>query len=308
MRKRDGAVESLCGFLLVAAAVAWRGRVSLWAGFFFFPIAAWGAVLVLDGASAAAAQEPLLLGSPEQLLGLAALSVPWCLFFECLNFRLGLWTYQGLPDSLSLRWTVYALGSAAVLPALDRARALLASLAPLDRAPLPALRLSSRSRATLRALGLVCLALALAWPGALWPLAWLAVFFWVEPVLERAASLDSVLFQLGFGNGEGLLSWLGAGLLCGALWEALDLFSGARRVYTLPLGAGPKLLDLPALGYAAYAFFALSSSSVRAWAGRSWARAGEFQRFRWVFSAAVFVAAVFIGMDALSAGPFTPFP
>ncbi|HDL89774.1 MAG TPA: hypothetical protein ENG14_02590, partial [Thermodesulforhabdus norvegica] len=67
----------------------------------------------------------LLYENPKRFFALAAVSIPFWVFFEIVNFRLLNWRYVGLPESLSVRWAGYTLGYATVLPAIETAAAFL---------------------------------------------------------------------------------------------------------------------------------------------------------------------------------------
>lgn len=292
------------GFLSACAAVVSSGP--FWARTYLYLLAWAGILLVFDGLNAALSGESLLLSTPARFLGLYALSVPWWLLFELLNFRLGNWTYQGLPAALPLRWAGYALAFGTVLPALAEARQLVATALPLRSVSVPGFRIRDGLRDALFAAGLLSLALTLLWPDTFFPLVWGFAFLLLEPGVSRRAPLESVLFDLSMGSAEALLAWMGGGMLCGALWEAANWWAGGRWVYTLPVEAGPRLFEMPLAGYAGFPPFALECASVSALASWAWPRLSLAARAAAVFAFSAFSAAAFTGIDAFTVRSFAP--
>ena len=294
------------GVVLLSLAAGCAVSGPMWARTWLYVIAWSGILLTLDGMNGALSGESLLISTPERFFGLYALSVPWWLFFELLNFRLKNWAYDGVPAGELARWSGYALAFGTVLPALAEARQLLATLLPLKRLAAPAFRVSEGVRDTMRLLGLAFLVLPMLWPNWFFPLIWGFAFLLFEPGLSREAPLESVLFDMSLGSAEALLSWAGAGLVCGVLWEAANWWAAGRWVYTLPFDAGPKVFEMPLAGFGGFPAFALECASVVGLAGWLWSRMSTGARAAAVFTLSAFSAAVFAGIDALTVRSFAP--
>jgi len=305
-RRMAGILLYCLGVALLSAAAAVVVSGPPWARTCLTPMAWTGLLLTFDGLNGALSGDSLLLSQPARFLGLFALSLPWLLSFELMNFRLKAWVYDGLPAGGAQRWAGYALAFGAVLPALAEARHLLETVLPLKKVAGSPFRLSEGLRDTMRLLGLACVVLPLVWPATLFPLLWGAAFLLLEPGVSRVAPLESPLFDMSIGGAEAFLGWSGAGLLCGLLGEGVNWWAGARWSYALPPAAGPRLFELPLAGYAAFPVFALGCASLTALAARVWPRMSVGARAASVFALSAFSAAVFIGIDTYTARSFVP--
>lgn len=234
-----------------------------------------------------------------RLARMALLSVPFWLGYELLNLRLENWEYHDLPNQIPLRWVGYALAFATVLPAVLETAAFLKARWPVGESLAPRPWLSSPSCARLStALGLACLALPLWEPRYFFPLVWAPFFLLCEPVLARRRPRDSWLAALAEGNTRPIAALLTAGLLCGLAWEALNFWSGAKWRYTVPWPSGPKLFEMPWLGYLGFPPFALGCAS--AWQAHElwWEEAELGAKLCWVVSLLVISLLIFAGIDA----------
>ena len=90
-----------------------------------------------------------VIGSQWQLVWLCSCSLIVWLFFEIWNFRLGNWLYVGVITDLGLRWIVYALSFATVLPAILETDLLFGQLGVGHRARGRTFQVSARWLATL---------------------------------------------------------------------------------------------------------------------------------------------------------------
>lgn len=291
-----GAAGLAASVVLLASGAAWIRP--------YFYIPAWWSLLALVAGlnrRGAAAEEPLRL---RAFLGLALLSVPFWLGYELLNLRLKNWEYRGLPASALLRWPGYALAFATVLPAVCEV-----SRAVHDRWPpgaawarCPRL-LTPEAAAALRALGALCLALPLLWPRYFFPLVWAPAFLFFEPAVARLAPRRSWLADLAEGTPRRFFSILAAGLVCGLFWESLNYWAGAKWRYTVPWPRGPKLFEMPLLGYLGFPPFALGC--VSAWEAHRlwWDDAPEPARAVWALLLVVLSLLAFSAVDLATVRP-----
>ena len=91
---------------------------------------------------------------------------------------------------------------------------------------------------------------------------------------------------------------LASGLVCGLLWEFFNYWAGGKWKYTVPWPAGPKLFEMPWLGFLGFPPFALGCSS--AWeAHRLWWEDAPFgARAAWVFMLSMLSLLAFAAIDA----------
>lgn len=285
-----GAAGLTASILTLASGAAWIRP------YFYLP-AWWSLLALLAGLnrSGAAAEDS---AGARSFLGLTLLSVPFWLAYELLNVRLDNWEYGGLPTLLPLRWGGYALAFATVLPAVFETTAAVEARWPTGEAwaRRPWL-VSEPAAAGARLLGAVCLALCLARPGLFFPLAWAPAFLFFEHSVARARPRRSWLADLAEGSPRRFFSLLVGGLLCGLLWESLNYWSGAKWRYTVPWPAGPKLFEMPLLGYLGFPPFALGCAS--AWEAHRlwWDDAPLGARAAWAFMLAFLSLLAFSAID-----------
>jgi len=82
------------------------------------------------------------------------------------------------------------------------------------------------------------------------PLVWMAFALLLEPLNARAGR-PSWLADLGRGDASRLTALLGAGLVCGVLWEFWNYWAATRWTYSVPYLGGVKIFEMPVLGYLA---------------------------------------------------------
>ena len=244
------------GYILLADAVVWKRRGSSW-----------------------------LRNNPAELFFLACASVPLWVIFEMYNkYAIHNWYYTGLPDDLLLRFFGYAWSFATIWPAMFETGDLISSLrdrrAPTNRADEPVPR-------SLRSAGWICVAagaLMLVLPFLLreTPVAtylaapvWLGFILLLDPLNARAGS-ESLLGDWRDGRLGRAINLLGAGLVCGLLWEFWNYWSGAKWIYNVPILPNVKIFEMPILGFAGFPVFALECFvmyvAVRRWLWRAAAR------------------------------------
>jgi hypothetical protein len=115
------------------------------------------------------------------------------------------------------------------------------------------------SRAGLVAISLLGLAMfvsSLVFPRQAFPLVWLGIFFFLDPINALVGG-KSVTGEVRQGRWGTLLVLFAAGLTCGFFWEMWNVRSLPKWVYEVPYVGGPKLFEMPWLGYGGYVPFAL---------------------------------------------------
>jgi len=260
------------GLVLAAEAALLEGQ-PLVAGW-FTPLVWSGYVLFVDALAARVTGRSYLTTDRVEgvLVALASVGCWW--LFEWYNaprfWRGGAdaaglwWRYHGLEPNLFLRRVGYDWSFATILPALFLTATVLRATV------FRGLRVRPRrpSRGALRALviaGAVAAVLPLlvvsAW---LVPLVWMAFTLLLEPLNARAGR-PSWLADLGRGDASRLAALLGAGLVCGALWEFWNYWAATKWSYTVPYLGDVRIFEMPVLGYLGFPPFALECFAMYHW-------------------------------------------
>jgi hypothetical protein len=243
-------------FVAIAWPVAWFGPAIL-AEYSFFPL--WlGYILTVDGLVERRTGTSLLKRSLPHFLALFLVSIPLWWLYEALNARLGNWQYlrprelgfveQHLSASISFATVVPALFETAELfstTGLPRRLGRRRRIAP-----------SRRGLLGFAALGLLMLALVMAFPRQAFPLVWLGLFFVLDPVAHLLGG-RSIGAQVARGRWDTVVALGLAGITCGLFWEMWNYWSMPKWVYHVPYVGHPKLFEMPILGYGGYLPFAL---------------------------------------------------
>ena len=245
--------------------------------------------------------------SPAELLWLAAFSTTlWCVF-EAFNFRLTNWVYIGLPHEWWLRWPGYALSFATVAPGILWGARLAETFARRPARPSREdLKLARPRRVgkalrerRVRSTGFLMMILPLLWPRLFFPLIWGCLFFILDPQVRDWGGHS--LFQDWQTDRWGkTVSLLISGLFCGFFWEFCNYWAGSKWVYRLPFWEFGKVFEMPILGYLGFPTFALAVYIMHEAAAKIWENLSRQERRMWSFTAAVFCATVFAGIDAFT--------
>ena len=181
------------------------------------------------------------------------LSAAFWYLFEFFNLFIKNWGYEGLPQfwitAIGMTWAFGTIG-----PAIIETENLVSSLRFF--------RTITRQRVifrpilyflvTLGGLGLALILLTPPWVVChLGILLWLGFFLIFDPINYLRGN-RSLLRE----NGT-LWSLLISGILCGFLWEFWNYWAEARWVYTLPYYFGPRIFEMPLLGYLGFPLLAL---------------------------------------------------
>ncbi len=257
-RASAGLARALAGLLLIGLCwpVNWM-LTDLRTHLLFFP--QWlGYVLFVDGLTEVRRGDSLCARSRRGFASLFLLSSPVWWIFELANVRLGNWEYLGREHFSDLEYAV--LGSVSfstVVPAvLATAELVRGSYWVEAFARGPRLRGGPTCSLVLFTAGAaMCLAL-IAWPRACYPLVWVSGVFLLEPAC-RWLGRRSLLSDLERGDWRPWVSLWAAGLVCGLFWEMWNANSYPKWVYHIPGVEGPRLFEMPLLGYLGYLPFSL---------------------------------------------------
>lgn len=197
------------------------------------------------------------------------------LFFEAINLRLGSWKYAGIPSELFIRWPGTFIAFATVLPAIFSTAGFVAVIARSPWRPWQShsLRLfppysdirgrndttwkfTSHILEICQIVGIAMIILPLTWPRIFYPLVWGGLFLFLEPINYRHG-YPSLFKDVEQSNFNRILCLAVSGLICGFLWETFNYWAGAKWMYVLPRITGPKIFEMPLLGYSGFPAFAL---------------------------------------------------
>ncbi len=250
--------QLLIGIALIAVAwpLAWFGPTP-YAWYTFFPI--WlGYILTVDGLTALRGGTSLLRKNGGRFALLFAFSIPLWWLFEFANRYLQNWIYQ-LPVDYS-RLTYFALASLAfstVMPAIFITAefwrtfpALAGEKRWITIAP------SRGGLIAISGLGLAMFVASLAFPDIAFPLVWIGVFLFLDPINALTGG-KSIAAQVAVGRWDTVLILFVAGITCGFFWEMWNIYSMPKWIYEVPYVDFLKLFEMPILGYGGYFSFAL---------------------------------------------------
>ncbi len=99
------------------------------------------------------------------------------------------------------------------------------------------------------------LVLLFLWPHHFFPLAWLSIWFLVEPV-SAALGRRSLLEDADRCDWRPFVSLALGALLCGFFWEMWNYWSFPKWYYEVPVVGFGKVFEMPILGYGGYVPFA----------------------------------------------------
>jgi len=246
------------GIILVAVAwpLAWSG-LRPWSEHTFFPL--WlGYVLTVDGLTFWRRGDSLLGRSRPRFALLFAFSIPLWWLFEFANRFLENWRYLPATEWGPVAYFLLAsLAFSTVMPAVFVTAELFRTFPPLDRVWWgPRIAPSRPALVAISLAGLAMFVLSLAFPRQAFPLVWLGVFFLLDPINALLGG-KSIAEQVAGGRWDTVLVLFAAGLTCGFFWEMWNIRSLPKWVYEVPYVGGPKLFEMPWLGYGGYLPFAL---------------------------------------------------
>jgi hypothetical protein len=242
--------------LVDQALLPWRIDVlARW----FTPVM-WSAyILVADAWVLRREGRSLLHDRPREAAFMAAVSLPLWLVFEAYNLRLRNWAYFGVPEAAWAAAIGYAWSFATIWPAMFETAALLGAepLPATAGAPAPP---SDELRLAMLAGGVFVVVPPLL-PAAVRPwtfgFVWLGFILLLDPLNARGGR-PSFVGAWRAGERDVVWRWLGAGLLCGILWEFWNYWAVAKWRYVgVPVLPSVRLFEMPVAGYLGFPPFAL---------------------------------------------------
>ena len=153
--------------------------------YWFFPLAWWPYILIVDGLVYRRKRTSLLTRHPREFFLLLPWSVCFWLVFELFNVFLNNWHYVLVPENMLLRWAGYAVCYATVLPGLFETMELLDAYGLFNRSRIRPISDSTNWYAPFTIIGLFFLVLPFVWPQFFFPLVWGSFTFLLEPLNHR---------------------------------------------------------------------------------------------------------------------------
>lgn len=233
---------------------AWN-KLPLASEYSFFPL--WlGYIFTLNAASETLYHDSLIRRMGGWFVSLFVVSIPLWWFFEWVNSYLQNWHYVLLHPISQLHYVVQASADfSTVVPAVLSATFLFLRFFEARRVgksrPVAIYRLWL---AVAVAVGLTSFYLMRVFPSQTFPLARIAPFLILEPVLY-IGGLPSLLGQIKNGDWTLPISAMTATLFTGFFWEMWNYYSLPKWYYTIPHVGFWKVFEMPILGYAGYPFF-----------------------------------------------------
>lgn len=250
--------QLIAGIVLIAIAwpLAWFGPAP-YSEYTFFPL--WlGYILTVDGLTFLRAGTSLLARSGHRFALLFLFSIPLWWLFEFANEFLQNWEYQIPTDYGPLAYFALAsLRFSTVMPAIFVTAELWRTFPVLSRA-IRWVRLapSRNGLIAIAVLGLAMFVGSLVFPDILFPLVWIGVFLLLDPINALTGG-KSLTAQVAERRWDTVLVLFAAAITCGFFWEMWNINAMPKWTYDVPIAAGPKLFEMPLLGYGGYLPFAL---------------------------------------------------
>jgi hypothetical protein len=249
-------ILAAAALVLVAATVLMLAGVEPFASWYY--LFAWYSTIAIADAwtEARDPRRRMLLARPQVFVSLLSWSAVLWFTFELWNLRLENWYYVGVSDRRVVRWMGTAFAFATVLPGIFAVTRLLAAYGLGERFRGAAIRMSPGRLRFLTALGVASALLVLLWPQCFFPLVWGVTFFLAAPFNYRRGG-PGLLRRIEAGRWGTVVRLLGAGAICGLLWELFNIRASAKWIYTVPGFEDGKLFEMPLLGFVGFPPFAL---------------------------------------------------
>lgn len=231
---------------------------------FFTPWMWTGYLLLADALVAGMTGRSWLTPDPRRFFSLLPVSLMFWLLFEGYNLHLMNWQYIGLPASPLVESFGYLWSFVTIWPALFITADLLEAFGVKVRGN--PLRITPGRLRSWFAFGVVAAIGPLLLPGHLatctFVIVWVAYVFLLEPLIYARPEVRSLLREAGEGIWTRWVSLGLGGLICGLIWEAWNVFSTARWVYTFPMFQNWKLFEMPLPGFLGFIPFAWEASAM----------------------------------------------
>ncbi len=247
------------GIMIIAAAEIFLFSGVRFVQTYFTPIVWSGYILFIDALNYRLHAQSFLRTRPREFALMLLWSVICWLIFEAYNVYLQNWRYVGLPENIVYRWFGYVWAFATIFPAiLETAELCRPWFGSVRIRPLV---MSNRVLFRILLVGAAFLIIPLILnqhvASHLFAFVWIGFALVLEPINYWLGG-RSIIRDLREGRVAMLLGLVTAGLVCGMLWEFWNYWSGAKWVYSVPIGfLGPRIFEMPLLGYLGFPAFAV---------------------------------------------------
>ncbi len=251
-------------FIILTAEVLLFLKVEV-VGIYFTPIVWTGYILFVDALNFKLYKSSLIKTRTTEFLIMLPWSIICWLIFEAYNFHLKNWYYVGLPENAFARTVGYVWSFATIFPAiLETSQLITPFFKNVNKKPS---RTTDRKLTVYFILGLLFLVVPLVLPSEvasyLFAFVWVGFVFLLEPLNYKLGG-ESLFREFEKGKVTTLLSLFLAGLICGVLWEFWNYWAIGKWIYTVPIPfAGPKIFEMPLLGYLGFPAFAVEVYSMQ---------------------------------------------
>lgn len=247
------------GLLIIIVSEALLFAGVKWVRTFFTPLVWTGYILFIDAIIFRIKNESWIASRGKVFLVMIPLSAGFWYLFEFFNLFLKNWTYGGLPafwiTAIGMTWSFATIGPG-MLETADLLESIGAFKVKIRKSEVPKSVLY-----ILIAIGAGCLiSILITPPGIAKYLAiplWLGFILLLDPI-NYIKGHRSILKECQNGNLQEFLCLVAGGFICGFLWEFWNYWAGARWVYQLPYATGPKIFEMPLLGYLGFPLLALN--------------------------------------------------
>jgi len=238
---------------------------------YFTPIAWTGYILFADALNFKLKGDSLIKTRTREFLVMLPWSVFCWLIFEAYNLYLQNWYYIGLPENIYWQWLGYIWSFATIFPGILETTELVEPLfEKLKMVPTVHMKKQDLSKTALYVqivIGIIFLTAPVLMEQRiaryLFGLVWLGFIFLLEPINYLLGG-RSLFKEFEKGRMSKLIALLFAGLICGILWEFWNYWASAKWIYDVPLPfAGPKIFEMPLLGFLGFLPFAVECYSMQ---------------------------------------------
>ena len=223
-----------------------------WIGIFFTPLVWTGYILLIDAIVFRLKGESWISGRGKTFLLMIPLSAVFWYLFEFFNLFLKNWIYSGLPavwiTAIGMTWSFATIG-----PGMFETSDLLGSIGTL-KLKKGKFKIPKSLLYVFIVTGCGCLISVLILPSGV--ARYLAIPLWVGFILL----LDPINYMKGYKSilkKWQLLFQTVRGLILGFLWEFWNYWAATKWIYQLPYSAGPKIFEMPLLGFLGFPALAL---------------------------------------------------
>ncbi len=227
-------------------------------GIYFTPLMWTGYILVIDSFQLKLRGDSLIYSHTREFVFMLPWSIACWLIFEAYNLRLQNWEYIGLPRNFIMRYFGYIWAFATIFPAiLVTAEFIKGSI---TRTTTIDVQISKRFGFLITIIGLIILIIPLIVnlniSAKLFVLVWIGFILLIDPI-NYFLKGNSIIRDWMQRNFVTTIALGFSGIICGVLWELWNYWATAKWIYTVPISfAGPKLFEMPLLGYLGFIPFA----------------------------------------------------